>query len=163
MTIDRTAEPLRLRPHHILDIIRNIGHERPPVPHEYGHLVHTITLRMLEDVDVECRLVVANDDICGPCRMLKSDGSCADVLAQLDEPISKQAYNDELDRRLLDFLGIGENEVLVLRDYLAMVAKRLDEVAPLCAHPKEDLEYRRAGLLKGLERVGVLSRSCGCV
>ena len=145
---------LRLRPHHILDIIRNIGHERPLVPHEYGHLVHLITKMILEDVDIECRLVVANDDICGPCRMLKNDGSCADVLAQLDEPVSKQVYNDDLDRRLLAFLGIQEDEVMMLRDYLTLVAQRVDELVPLCVHPKEDSEYRRTGLLKGLERVG---------
>lgn len=149
-------ETLRLRPHHILDIVRNIGHDRPLVPHEYGHLVHTVTRRILEDVDAQCRLVVANDDICGPCRMLKSDGSCADVLAQLAEPVSKQEYNDALDRRLLSFLGIRENGVMALRAYLTIVAGRIDETVSLCTHPKEDPVYRKTGLLKGLERLGVL-------
>jgi hypothetical protein len=152
-------EELRLRPHHILDIVRNIGHDLPLVPHEYGHLVHVVTRRIQEDVDAECRLVVANDDICGPCRMLKSDGSCADILPQLTEPVSKQAYNDALDRRLLSFLGIRENEVMTLRAYLAKVAQRIDEVVPLCTHPKEDPEYRRVGLIKGLERLHVLGAS----
>ncbi len=148
-------ETLRLRPHHILDIVRNIGHDRPIVPHEYGHLVHVVTRRILEDVDAECRLVVANDDICGPCRMLKSDERCADVLRQREEPVSKQEYNDALDRRLLSFFDIRENEVLTLRAYLTMAARRIDETVSLCTHPKEDPGYRKAGLMKGLERLGV--------
>lgn len=38
--------------------------------------------------------------------MLNKDGLCEDVLNQLEEPVSKQEYNDELDRRLLAFLSI---------------------------------------------------------
>jgi len=141
---------LRLRPHHILDIVRNIGNDRPRVPHPYGHLVHVVTERIIADIDAECELVVANDDICGPCRMFAPDGSCTDVLAQLDPPIAKQTYNDELDRRLLEFLRIESGSVMTLRAYLELVAERIESVAKICAHPKERVEDRKRGLEKGL-------------
>ena len=42
---------LRLRPHHILDIVRNIGHERKIEPHPFGHDLHVVTNKIIEDID----------------------------------------------------------------------------------------------------------------
>ena len=144
---------LRLRPHHILDIVRNIGNERPIIPHEYGHLVHEITQLILSNSDSECMLVVENDSICGPCRMLTPNNLCLDVLHQLDEPISKQVYNDELDKRLINFLGIKQNSIMTIKEYLAIVGANINELIDICTHPKEDKEIRRIGLTRGLKKL----------
>jgi hypothetical protein len=142
---------LRLRPHHILDIVRNIGNTRPVTPHEYGHLVHTITEIIIRDPNLLCELVVSNDDICTPCRMLTKEGQCEDILAQLEEPVSKQEYNDELDRRLLALLSIEQGTTMKLTDYLSLVITSFDAVVSICTHPKEDRETRKNGLRNGIE------------
>jgi len=146
---------LRLRPHHILDIVRNIGNGREIKPHEYGHLLHAVTRELMEDIDRECTLVVGNDDICGPFIHLGKDGRCDDLLRQLSEPVSKQAYNDELDGRILGYLGIEAGTTMRVSDYLRRACADLDGIAEICAHPQEGREQRKRGLEKGLELLGI--------
>ena len=147
---------LKLRPHHILDIVRNIGHGIEPVPHAYGHLVHEITRQLMSDPEQYCQLVIANDDICGPCIHLDSDRKCGDVLRQLENPVSKQGYNDQLDHSLLQHLGIRPDSEMRVADFLEKVARVLDEVAGICTHPKEDREYRLRGLRQGLTTLKIV-------
>jgi hypothetical protein len=146
---------LRLRPHHIIDIVRNIGNDREIVPHEYGHLVHIMTLEILGNAKQECQLIIENDDICRPCKMLDRHNRCTDILHQLDEPLSKQVYNDELDKRILDQLKIKAGEMMKIKDYLKRISADLDNIARICTHPKEDPESRKNGLIKGLQKLKV--------
>lgn len=146
---------LELRAHHILDIVRNIGNNRPRTPHEYGHLVHIITEELETNPDQECKLVIKNDAICGPCKMLTGDGLCNDILPQLENSVSKQTYNDSLDAKLMQFLGLEENTVMPIRNFLMIIDERLEEIVPLCTHPKEEPGYRKNGLRKGLDILGI--------
>lgn len=146
---------LRLRPHHILDIVRNIGHEREIKPHEYGHLVHIVTRELLDNINQECQLIVENDDICGPCIHLSRNGECTDVLSQLSDRVMKQVYNDALDTRILEHLQIKSNAIMKVSDYLRIVKCNIETLAPICTHPKEDVEYRRTGLQDGLRRLRI--------
>ena len=145
----------KLRPHHILDIVRNIGNDRPIVPHEYGHRVHEFTKALIEDAGLQCMLVVENDDICKPCRNLSADNQCSDILRQLETPISKQDYNDRLDERILAFLHLKPNAVLTVSDYLSQVLANIDPMVEICTHPKEDKNTRREGLVKGMKKLGI--------
>lgn len=147
---------LKLRPHHILDIVRNIGHGIEPKPHEYGHLVHEITIQLISDTEQYCQLVVTNDDICGPCIHLDKYRKCGDVLKQLETPVSKQDYNDHLDHSLLQHLGIQPDSEMRVADFLQQVARVLDEIVEICTHPKEDKEYRFTGLSKGLNTLKIV-------
>jgi hypothetical protein len=142
---------LHLRPHHLTDIIRNIGHNRPLKPHPYGHAQHLVTQKILDGSERSITLVVGADDLCLPCIHLQNDGLCNDVLPQLEIPMRKQTYNDDLDHRLLLFFGLHEGNTISLYDFLCLIEKRFDKIVPLCLHPKEDLAYRREGLRKGLE------------
>ena len=153
--INKGYKMLSLRPHHILDIVRNIGNDRPIMPHEYGHLVHEITRQIISNIDTKCKLTISNDDICGPCRMLTIKKECVDVLHQLDPPISKQVYNDELDRKIMTFLSLEQNTVLTIRQYLVKIKNSMDSIVDICTHPKEDKESRRTGLIKGMEKLGI--------
>jgi len=149
---------LRLRPHHILDIVRNIGNNRSLVPHEYGHLVHVITQEIIDDVNQYCKLVIENDDICGPCKMLDKQNRCMDVLHQLDVPVSKQEYNDDLDKRILDYLKIEPDTIIRISEYLRIIASDLDNIADICTHPREDPEYRRNGLKNGFKMLKIIGQ-----
>ncbi|MCE5257996.1 MAG: DUF1284 domain-containing protein, partial [Chloroflexi bacterium] len=113
---------LTLRPHHLLDIITGLGSGVRYIPHPYGHSQHLVVARLLADPAQSITFVCAADDICAGCCHLHADGACDDVLAQLDPPPSKQAYNDALDSRLFPLLGIRPSDTLPLPEYLARVA-----------------------------------------
>jgi len=146
---------LKLRPHHILDIVRNIGHERKIAPHPFGHDLHVVTSKILWDIDQPLVLIVGADDICIPCTKLNSDGICIDILPQCDDKPSKQKYNDSLDQKVLAYLNLIEGTQLSVREYLMCVNSKLNGIEKICSHPKEDERYRFEGLSMGLKKLGI--------
>jgi hypothetical protein len=144
---------LNLRPHHLIDIIRNIGQNRPVVAHPYGHAQHTITKAIIDGTEQEIRFVVDADDLCKPCIHLTSEGICKDVLPQLERKVWKQQYNDELDHRVLEHLGLQEGVVVTLNEFLKLIESKLTGLIPVCTHPKEDEGSRRQGIEKGIEKL----------
>ena len=146
---------IKLRPHHLLDIITTYGHSGPFGPHPYGHAVHIVAKRILCDTNLQVELVVGADDICRPCKHLGPDGLCDDVLAQLDPPMPKQEYNDDLDRRLLAYLGLAPGAVMTVRQFLQAVSEKTPGIEAICTHPKRSRERRLRGLTRGLIKLGV--------
>ena len=146
---------MKLRPHHILDIISGHGQGARFEPHPYGHAVHTVAEAILSNVDTKVELVVGADEICRPCKHLRPDGLCDDILSQLDPPISKQGYNDDLDRRLLAHLGLEPVTVMTVRHYLEVIAKETPGIEKICTHPEEDPKRRLDGLTQGLAKLGI--------
>ncbi len=144
---------MRLRPHHLLDIITQHGAGLPFRPSPYGHAVHTVAEIVLADPEVTIEFVVGADDICAPCKHL-IEGRCDDVLSQLDPPILKQDYNDDLDRRVLAYLGMAEGCTLTFRGFLRVVGEHLEGIEQVCTHPGEDSAERLARLTHGLEKLG---------
>lgn len=141
-----------LRPHHLIDIIRNIGQERPNVPHPYGHAQHIITSRLLGQSIKEVQFIIGADDLCKPCKHL-INGKCEDMLPQLEGKVSKHHYNNDLDRRVAEYLGLKEGEIMRLDEFLDMIEQKLTGLIPLCSHPKENMETRLDGLQKGIEKL----------
>jgi hypothetical protein len=146
---------MKLRPHHILDIISGYGHAAEFKPHPYGHAVHSVAQAILSDTELKVEFIVGADEICQPCRHLTSDGLCEGVLHQLDPPLSKQEYNDTLDRRLFDYLGFAPGTVMTIRQYLKIVDKKVPGIEEICTHPKEDQRQRLDGLIRGLIKLGI--------
>jgi hypothetical protein len=144
---------MKLRPHHLLDIISKYGHGQAFEPHPYGHAVHLVARTLLTNLDLEVQFVVAADDICGSCKHLQPSGQCGDVVRSLSPPVSKQEYNDQLDVRLLAYLGLCRNTVMTARQFLQIVGGKLPGAASICAHPGETHEHRLTGLVEGLRRL----------
>jgi len=144
---------MRLRPHHLLDIIAQYGAGTPFTPSTYGHAVHTVAAAVIADTGLSIEFVVDADDICAPCKHLVA-GRCDDVLSRLDPPILKQDYNDDLDRRVLEYLGMTEGQVMTFAEYLQVVREHLDGIEGVCTHPGEDAAKRLANLAAGLEKLG---------
>ena len=142
---------MRLRPHHLIDIVRDYGHGIPFEPHPYGHAVAE---RVLHNLDLEVTFVLAADDICTPCRHLRADGQCEDVLSQLDPPVAKQAYNDDLDARVFAHLGMQLGTQMTMKDFLETLRAHVPGIEQICTHPGEDKAHRLDGLQKGLARLG---------
>jgi len=146
---------VKLRPHHLIDIINNFGHGREFTPHPYGHAVHTVAAQVLAAPDLEVEFVAAADAICQPCRHLRPDGQCADVLSQLKERVSKQVYNDALDKMLFAYLGMHPGARMTVRAFLERLDAHTPGVEKICTHPGEREEDRLRGIQEGLARLGI--------
>lgn len=154
-TMKKQQADLRLRPHHIIDIITGHGKNIQYEAHPYGHSQHIVAPKLLSNLELNIELVLGADDICTGCMHLLPDGLCKDVLAQLKPSPSKQAYNDVLDSRLFDLLEIDPNSKMTTRRYLELVNDRTPGIEKICTHPKEDSEERLAGLIQGLIKMGI--------
>jgi len=145
---------MKLRPHHLLDIITQYGQGRPFEPSAYGHAVHTVARLVLADQTQPAEMVVSADDICAPCRNLVA-GRCTDVVGSLDPPPSKQDYNDAIDRRVLAHLGLAEGQVLTVRAFAEQTLERLQDLEQVCSHPGEEPAARLQHLRQGLQKMGL--------
>ena len=141
---------MKLRPHHVLDIISSYGNGEEFKPHPYGHALHSVAQAILSDLKLEIEFVVGADEICAPCVHLR-EGRCDDVLSQLEVPISKQDYNDGLDSRLCEYFGFAPGARMTMREYLEIINGKLSGLERICSHPKEDVAGRRNSLEKGLK------------
>jgi hypothetical protein len=150
---------MKLRPHHLIDIICDYGRGVEFSPHPYGHAMHTVAARVVAEPSIQIELVLAADDICAPCCHLQADGSCDDVLSQLAEPISKQAYNDDLDERVFSALGLHPHARLTVRAFLERLHAYVPGIEQICTHPGESQADRLQGLRAGLERLGVAGKT----
>ena len=146
---------MRLRPHHIIDIITDYGKNIQYQPHPYGHSRHLAAPKVLSDLDLKIKFVLGADDICSGCKHLTPDGKCKDVLAQIIPSPSKQAYNDILDSRLFDHFSLVPNCTITAREYLEIINKNTPGIEKICTHPKEDPAKRLAGLINGLIKLGM--------
>ncbi len=146
---------MKLRPHHILDIVTNHGKSREFPPSDYGHSQHIVAPKLLSNLELMVKLVLGADDICVACKHLLSDGKCKDVLSQLTPSPSKQAYNDVLDCRIFDHLEIEVDSVLTIRKYLELVNEKVPGIEKICTHPKRDEKERLTGLIDGLLKLGI--------
>ncbi len=144
---------MKLRPHHVLDIIRNYGNGIEFKAHPYGHAVHSVAHIVLSNLEIEIEFILGADDICQPCQHLQADGLCDDVLHQLEQPISKQTYNDELDKRLFSYLDVKPGIVMPMQTFLKRVGRKIPGIEKVCTHPQEDEQFRLNGLKHGLEKL----------
>jgi len=141
---------LSLRPHHLLDILSDYGHGLSYQPHPYGHALHTVAAEVLSNFDLNLTFVIAADAICQPCRHLRPDGQCDDLLGPLPDSPSKQAYNDALDRRLWAYLKLDQGYRMTFRTFCQRVSQKLPGIEKVCTHPGEEQPYRLAGLQQAL-------------
>jgi len=152
---------MKLRPHHLLDIVTYIGHGRSFEPHPFGAAVPQVAGSIRADVDQQVQFVIGPDDICQPCERLRDDGRCDRVLDVFDPPRGMSEYNDELDGRLMALLGMAEGETISAREFLEKVNQEVSAVASIytSGHPGQRAKgnWRLDGLTRGLGKLGVLT------
>lgn len=146
---------MTLRPHHLLDIITHFGEGGAFAPHPYGHAVHTVAEAVLADPEIEVEFVIAADDICRPCIHLQPDGSCDDLRSRTGPLSSKQEYNDDLDRRLCEYLPLDPGTVMTVRRFLEIVNAKVPGIEEICTHTPGTEAQRLKGLTEGLRKLGI--------
>ncbi len=149
---------MKLRPHHLLDIVTEYDPAHPPEPAEAGNLVHVVARELAERLDEPTEFVIGPDDICVPCRFLQADGRCERVLQRHNPPQAMDDYNDPLDARILESLQMKAGQSMPARAFLQRVAEALPGFADVCTHPTQRRQDRLEGLRRGLGRLGLASQ-----
>jgi hypothetical protein len=147
---------ITIKPHHFVDIITSLGAGNVSFePHPYGHAVHTVTKRLLDDADVLLVIELGADDICAPCRY-NLDGLCEDTIDTSYRPSApplKRDWNLRIDRRWCERLGIAQGEQLSARDLCLRLRDRAGDITDIYREiPAERTADRRANLEKGIAR-----------
>jgi len=149
---------MRMRPHHLLDIVTDFNADDPPAPAESGNAVHTVHIELPDRLDEEAEFIIGPDDICAPCRHLQPDGHCERILERHDPPQPIDEYNDPLDARIFEYLGMQPGQSMTVRAFLQLVADHVPGIETVCTHPTQRQENRLAGLRVGLKRLGMKMR-----
>jgi len=146
---------LKLRPHHIIDIIRDFGENKTFSPHPYGHAYHIIADVIVKNLNQTIQLVNCADDICSPCVHLQSKNQCDDILVNHPYSKSKQEYNDYLDNSILKFLTLKEDIKISIYDYLILLNNQIEFFDEIYPHSKEIIDKRKVAFLNGLKKLGI--------
>jgi hypothetical protein len=152
-------ETVDLRPHHLLDIVRGFAPDTDPdyvrAPGENG--VRTVVRMVTEGIDFPVRFMIGPDFICAPCSHLQPNGRCDRILERHDPPEPIDDYNDPLDARIFDYLGLEPGVEMTVREFLEAVNARLPGIEEVCTHPTEEQSARRDGLIQGMVVLGLRS------
>jgi len=151
----KKKEPMKLRPHHLLDIVSAHGRGVKFKPNPYGHSLHIVAPIVISNLDLKVEFMIGADAICHGCKHLLPNGLCDDVLHQLSPPISKQKYNDDLDHRLFDYLKFTAGTVMTVLEFLKIVNEKVPGIEKICTHPKENQQQRLKGLVLCLQKFGI--------
>lgn len=144
---------MKLRIHHIFDMIRDKGCEKALEPHPYGHSYHAVAQELFAGKAEPIELVVENDDVCRGCAMLK-EGRCVDTIDHRRDYTSKQEFNDYLDRRIMKIMALTEHEKITLPEILEIAERYIENITVI--YEGNDLphtELRRQNVLSGIGKL----------
>lgn len=112
-----------LKPHHFMDIIKLYGGGiQVFVPDtDYGHDFYRAANEIIGSRQTQIKVTCGADDICRPCRFLGSDRKCTDCISHIKGIRSKNSYNEMLDRRIVDILGLCEDTVYTAEELCRMM------------------------------------------
>jgi hypothetical protein len=120
-------DPQKIKPHHLLDLIRDLGSGRKHTPHPYGHDVHRLAALAFSTPDTLFRLTEEFDAICIPCNKLK-DGLCTDTTDTAGFLTTKDSYNRAIDNRLYQRLGLVEGQIVSAIEFCDVVREKLGDI-----------------------------------
>ncbi|NLW50303.1 MAG: hypothetical protein GXY85_05590 [Candidatus Brocadiaceae bacterium] len=147
-------EPIRVKPHHVVDIITSFGTGRRRFePHPYGHAVHSVAAAVAADPDVMLQMELGADDICAPCSH-NIDGVCDDTIDTSYRPTApslKREWNLRLDRRWCTALGLREGDRLTARRFCELLRDGPQDLTDIYREiPADRTADRAANLQKGV-------------
>ncbi|MBM4047432.1 MAG: DUF1284 domain-containing protein [Planctomycetes bacterium] len=140
-----------MRPHHFIDILRQLGEGRPFKPHPtYNHAVHSVAEMLIKKPDTVLKFVNRCDAICAPC-IHNKNGVCDDWLS--DRNMTKHDFNTALDARLIPRLGLSEGQEMTAADFCTLLRQRFGLPPTIWTHiPAQDAQGRFEMMLKGIEK-----------
>lgn len=146
---------IAIKPHHFVDIITSFGAgKRTFQPHPYGHAVHIISERILQNHDVLLEIELGADDICKPC-IHNINGSCDDTIDTSFRPAapsSKREWNLLIDRRWCERIKVKQGDKLSARESAERIRDYMGDITDIYREIPDDRTAERAQrLLKGIQ------------
>lgn len=150
-------DAIRIKPHHFIDILTAIGQgQREFHPHPYGHAVHTVSERVLNEPDALLEMELGADDICAPCSH-NIGGLCDDTIDtsyRPQAPSLKREWNLLIDRRWCARLGIAQGGRLTGRQFAQLLRDRAGDITDIYREiPPPRTADRAKDLGKGIDWV----------
>ncbi len=147
-------DPIRIKPHHFVDMMRDLGAgDLSFAPHPYGHAVHIAASRILDDRHTSLVIELGADDICEPC-MHNIDGLCGDTIDTTHRPsapTSKREYNLLLDKRWCERLGLKQGDHVTALHLAERIRDHADDITDIYRQDPADLTMSRSrNLRRGL-------------
>lgn len=147
---------ITIKPHHFVDIITSFGEGTPFEPHPYGHAVHTVARKILDNIDAEIKIELGADDICRPC-IHNINGFCDDTIDNSYRPLapeSKREWNLLIDKRWCPCLRLKQGDTLAGFELCRRISRCLDEMPHIYREePPEKIAQRQSSLIKGLVKL----------
>jgi hypothetical protein len=148
-------EMIAIKPHHFVDIITLFGDgQRTFQPHPYGHAVHTVSQRIMNNHDILLEIELGADDICKPC-IHNIGGSCDDTIDisfRPTAPSSKRDWNLLIDRRWCDRIKVKQGNKLSARELVQRIRDYMGDITDIyCEIPADRTTERMQKLLKGIQ------------
>ena len=139
-----------------MDIIKLYGSgvEKFKADKKYGHDFYRIGNLISKNPNVVIHIIVKADDICKPCKFLKKD-RCTDSITRTLGCISKQNWNEAIDKSILKTLGLKEGGQLTAIKFCQLAKEKLraaDIRKIWKERPAEEIKSRIKNLMSGLEK-----------
>ena len=129
-------EPIRIMPHHFVDIVRvHFSMGQAPLPGKLGHDVHRVVARLLDDRDAMLEIALGSDDICTPCAYFVG-GQCnntIDTSVRKGAPPLMSNYNLLIDQRWCRRLDLSEGDHLTARQFCQRLQDHVGDIASIYA------------------------------
>ena len=147
---------IRIKPHHFVDIITSFGAGKTRFdPHPYGHAVHSVATRILNNRDVLLEIELGADDICAPCKH-NINGLCDDTIDtsfRPNAPCSKREWNLLIDRRWCERLRLEPGDRLTAREFCERLQDLAADITDIYPEMPADRNAERATkLTAGINR-----------
>lgn len=145
------AKPLRIKPHHLLDIIRDLGAGKKHEPHPYGHGVHRLARIIRDNPHTVFVLTADADSICEPCCNM-IDRRCVDTTTSPGRKVSRESWNRLIDGRIFEKLGLEEGAAISALDFCRLASEMLGDLYTLYVEADpEKTAVREKNLTRGFE------------
>lgn len=92
-------KPIKLSPHHALDIFKYLGSAAAADPIPFRHARHEIARKISRAPGLGIRLVRSRDDICKTCCYLNLDNLCFDMFMQFYPEVCKNSSEYKLEHK----------------------------------------------------------------
>lgn len=144
------SQMIKIRPHHLLDIIRDFGNEVKRETHPWGASLASVSQSILLNINQKVEFVMGADSICKTCSKL--NGHICE--ARINNELLMRDYNDRLDQALFSALNIAPGSKLPVIEFLRIIKNNI-EVLNLFNSPSNNPITRKRGTESAFEKLGV--------